>query len=91
MRQDPIRSCVGCRIKKKKQELIRFTIRNGRLFIDNKSEYGGKGWYLCYNIKCSEKIMRTGKLKGAGSVSRDELRRILRESELEELSECQRK
>ncbi len=78
MKQDPIRTCAGCGTKKRKQDLIRFAFRNGRIFIDNTSEYGGRGWYVCYNISCAGKLTGKGRLKGAGSVSDNEFQRFLK-------------
>lgn len=80
----PLRSCIACRRKCPKHELLR-VVRSagGRLEIDEEAIKPGRGAYLCRNAACGKKA-----LKGRGFQRRlnvslpdgfdDQLLRILR-------------
>jgi predicted RNA-binding protein YlxR (DUF448 family) len=49
----PIRMCIGCRKKRKKEEMVRFKQGEGWiLFIDEKKKLNGRGFYLCPDMTC---------------------------------------
>jgi len=49
----PIRMCVGCRKKRKQEEMIRFKQgQDGILFMDEKKKLIGRGFYLCPDDTC---------------------------------------
>ena len=49
----PIRMCIGCRRKKKKDEMLRFTqMIDGVMLADKKKRMNGRGFYLCPNLVC---------------------------------------
>jgi predicted RNA-binding protein YlxR (DUF448 family) len=52
-RHVPIRMCIGCRRKKKKDEMLRFaqTI-DGVVVADKKKRMNGRGLYLCPDLVC---------------------------------------
>lgn len=49
----PVRMCVGCRKRRKKAEMLRFTrkVGEGSLVLDKKKQ-AGRGFYLCFNESC---------------------------------------
>jgi hypothetical protein len=49
----PIRTCIGCRRKKRKEEMIRFTLTaEGRARPSQGRHREGRGYYLCPNGPC---------------------------------------
>jgi predicted RNA-binding protein YlxR (DUF448 family) len=49
----PIRMCIGCRRKRKKEEMLRFIKGiDGVMFINEKKRINGRGFYLCPDIIC---------------------------------------
>jgi predicted RNA-binding protein YlxR (DUF448 family) len=61
----PIRMCIGCRKKRQKEEMIRFTqSTEGVLWIDERKRHQGRGFYLCPNLDCLNIAKKKG--KGAG-------------------------
>jgi predicted RNA-binding protein YlxR (DUF448 family) len=55
--------CIGCRKKRKKEEMVRLTQDPKRvLWIDEKKYYLGRGFYLCPNLDC----LNIAKKKGIG-------------------------
>ncbi len=57
---DPVRSCVICRQRFAKKDLFRFVIgkdaSDNELIPDNKKIMHGRGYYVCNNERCLEKI-----------------------------------
>jgi predicted RNA-binding protein YlxR (DUF448 family) len=65
----PIRMCIGCRRRKKKEEMLRFihTV-DGVVLVKEKSQTNGRGFYLCPDMTClriAQKKMRGGMALGA--------------------------
>lgn len=55
----PIRMCIGCRKKKKKEELIRFIKDGNGLILSNGiKEVNGRGFYLCPDRFCFQKAQK---------------------------------
>ncbi len=55
----PIRSCVGCRKKKRKEELIRLKKgKEGTVLVDWMKNLGGRGFYLCPEETCFKKAQK---------------------------------
>ena len=64
MKNIPQRTCLGCNEKKDKQSLIRIVRdKEGKIFIDKTGKQDGRGAYLCDNIECLEKIIKTKRLE----------------------------
>lgn len=66
----PERTCIVCRIKAPKWELIRFVAREGEVIHDERKILPGRGAYFCKNCfpkKIQPKIMK--KLKKALRIS----------------------
>lgn len=59
----PVRTCIGCKCKKPKKELIRI-IRTpeGKIEIDKTGKKSGRGAYLCSNVKCLDIAFRENSL-----------------------------
>lgn len=73
MKKIPQRTCMGCKAKKEKKELIR-VVRNkeGILAIDKTGKMQGRGAYLCDKIECLEKARKTKSLERALDVKIEE-------------------
>lgn len=73
MKKIPQRTCMGCKVKKGKKELIR-VVRNkeGILAIDKTGKMQGRGAYLCDRIECLEKARKTKSLERALDVKIEE-------------------
>lgn len=48
----PERSCVLCKEKKTKPELLRFIVMSGDYVIDYRQRLTGRGFYLCNGNEC---------------------------------------
>lgn len=60
----PERSCIGCNTKKEKRNLIRLVKnKQGEINIDRTGKMPGRGAYICDNISCLEKLIKTKKLE----------------------------
>lgn len=64
MKKIPQRTCIGCNTQKNKNELIRIVInKEGSIFLDKTGKANGRGAYICNNIECLEKAIRTKRLE----------------------------
>ena len=58
------RTCVGCMQKKDKKELMRIAKNNKKeIYIDKTGKQEGRGIYICNNINCLEKAIKTKKIE----------------------------
>lgn len=64
MKRQPQRTCMGCNTKKDKKELIR-VVKNkeNQISIDKTGKMEGRGAYLCNEIKCLEKLIKSKRLE----------------------------
>ncbi len=63
MKKIPQRTCLGCGETKPKQELIRIVRQNdGSIFVDKTGKANGRGAYICNNIECLEKAIKSKRL-----------------------------
>ena len=61
-----LRTCIGCREKKDKYELIRIVCnKNNEITVDFKQKSSGRGAYICKNVNCFDKVQKGNKLKNA--------------------------
>ena len=51
-----IRTCIACRAKKKKHELIRIVKCEEKVLIDEKHNINSRGMYICNSLKCLERL-----------------------------------
>ena len=64
MKKMPQRTCTGCREKKDKKDLIRIVInKQGEINVDRTGKMPGRGAYICDNINCLEKAIKTKSLE----------------------------
>jgi uncharacterized protein len=52
----PERSCVICRKKTCKEELLRFVILESEIVFDIKRKVSSRGYYVCNENSCIEKL-----------------------------------
>lgn len=58
------RTCMGCNAKKDKKELIRLVFnKNKEMFVDETGKAEGRGAYICDDVKCLEKAIKTKRLE----------------------------
>lgn len=64
MKKIPLRRCIGCYESKPKSELCRVVKKtDGGICIDKTGKINGRGAYICYNIECLEKAIKSKKLE----------------------------
>ena len=64
MRQPPERTCMGCNVKKPKKEFIRIVKnKDNEIDIDKTGKMQGRGAYICDNIECLEKLIKSKRLE----------------------------
>lgn len=64
MKKMPQRTCMGCNEKKDKKDLIRIVkSSDGEINIDKSGKMPGRGAYICDNIECLEKAVKTKKIE----------------------------
>ena len=60
------RTCIGCMEEKEKKSLIRIVKQNdGKIFIDKTGKANGRGAYICNNIECLEKAIKSKRVERA--------------------------
>lgn len=73
MKKIPQRTCIGCREKKDKKELIRIVRdKEGKISLDRIGRANGRGAYICDNIECLEKAIKTKALARTFEMDIDE-------------------
>lgn len=66
MKSLPQRTCIGCNSKKNKSELIRIVKnKEGNISIDKTGKATGRGAYICDNVECLEKAIKSKKIEKA--------------------------
>ena len=58
------RTCMACNAKKDKGNFIRI-IKNqkGQIIVDKTGKADGRGAYICKDIKCLEKVIKTKRIE----------------------------
>lgn len=71
VRKVPKRTCIGCRQSKDKKELIR-VVRNkeGNVFVDLTGKMNGRGAYICADVNCFEKAIKSKGLEKTLKISK---------------------
>ena len=66
MKKIPMRQCVGCREMRSKRELIR-VVRSpeGEVSIDHKGKKPGRGTYVCPQVACLKRAVKSKALDRA--------------------------
>ena len=69
----PQRTCIGCNEKKDKSEFIRIVKDNqNNISIDRTGKANGRGAYICDNIECLEKAIKSKKIEKSFKMNIDE-------------------
>lgn len=64
MKSLPQRTCIGCNTKKDKKELIRVVKdKEGNIQIDKSGKAPGRGAYICDDVNCLEKAIKSKRLE----------------------------
>lgn len=64
MKNQPQRTCMGCNEKKDKKEFIRIVKnKEGQISIDKTGKAQGRGAYICDNIECLEKLIKSKRIE----------------------------
>ena len=73
-RKTPMRMCVGCREMKPKKDLIRVVrpAEDTEPFVDRTSKAPGRGAYICKDVECLKKAVRSNALSRALETSIDD-------------------
>ena len=61
----PLRSCVFCRKKTKKSELLRIVATKNTVEVDRTGKLSGRGAYVCIEGGCIEESMANGRIDNA--------------------------
>ena len=57
---NPQRTCIACKSIKDKKELIRIVrTKEGEIELDSTGRKNGRGAYICNNVECLEKAIKT--------------------------------
>ena len=59
------RTCIGCKKKNNKKELIRMAFNENEITLDLKQKLQGRGMYICKNEECLNRIMKNKSFKPA--------------------------
>lgn len=66
MKKIPLRTCMGCNEKKPKKELIRIVRNKDEIIsIDRTGKADGRGAYICDNVACLDKVVKSKRLEKA--------------------------
>lgn len=65
-KQIPVRQCIGCREMKPKNQMVR-VIRTpfNEIRLDKTGKLNGRGAYLCPNVECYRKAVRSKAIERA--------------------------
>lgn len=64
MNRQPQRTCMGCNEKKDKKDLIRIVKnKENEISIDKTGKAQGRGAYICDDITCLEKLIKTKRIE----------------------------
>ncbi|KIP52756.1 YlxR family protein [Leucobacter komagatae] len=66
---DPIRTCVACRTRATRAELLRLVVRDGHLFIDDRAVLPGRGAWVHETAECLNLAVQRGTFTRALRVS----------------------
>ena len=63
MKKLPQRTCIGCGMQKDKKDLIRIVKnKQNEINIDKTGKLQGRGAYICDNIECLEKAIKSKRI-----------------------------
>lgn len=53
-----VRTCIACRRKKCKEELLRIVSQNGMAILDETQKTNARGIYICNDKQCITKLLK---------------------------------
>lgn len=63
-KKKPERTCMACNEQKEKHELLRIVkSKEGIIEVDLTGKKSGRGAYICKNIDCLDKVIKTKRLE----------------------------
>ena len=61
----PLRTCIGCRKKKNKEEMVWLAHSGERVIrVDGRKPHRGRGFYLCPDLQCLRMAKEKKKARG---------------------------
>ena len=64
LKKIPQRTCIGCNTKKDKRDFIRIVKnKENEIEVDKTGKMQGRGAYICDNVECLEKALKTKRLE----------------------------
>ena len=64
MKKQPQRTCMGCNSKKDKKDFIRIVKnKENEINIDRTGKMEGRGAYICDNIECLDRLIKSKRLE----------------------------
>lgn len=64
LKNQPQRTCMGCNTKKDKKDFVRIVKdKENHISIDRTGKLQGRGAYLCDDIQCLEKVIKSKRLE----------------------------
>lgn len=64
MKRQPQRRCMGCNEKKDKKDFIRIVKnKDNQINLDKTGKLEGRGAYICDNIDCLNKVIKSKRLE----------------------------
>ena len=73
----PERTCISCRKKGEKKDFLRISEENGKYVFDKEMKLQSRGFYVCKNPSCVEKLSKNRKY----NIEMQELLKLLKETE----------
>lgn len=58
MKYSPTRTCIVCRQKANKQDLLRIVEQNNNFDLDTTQKINTRGFYICKNLECINSIAK---------------------------------
>ena len=55
---EPVRTCVGCRARASRSDLLRVVAQDGALVIDERAALSGRGAWLHPSLECLDTALR---------------------------------
>ncbi len=74
----PDRSCIICKSKKNKNNLIRLVNKDGSLIFDLSQKIYQRGCYVCYKYECLSTLKKIKNYKKIGNFKFNEKENILK-------------
>lgn len=65
----PLRLCIGCNAMKNKKEMIRIVKNEEGINLDKTGKKNGRGAYLCDDVECLEKAIKSRGLERSFKMS----------------------